>query len=41
LTPTHSVKNGRRHRYYVSRLLLTEGPSATGRERLEASRQGN
>jgi len=30
LTPTHSVKNGRRHRYYVSRLLLTEGPRATG-----------
>ena len=30
LTPTHSVKKGRRHRYYVSRLLLTEGPRATG-----------
>jgi site-specific DNA recombinase len=29
LTPTHSVKKGRRHRYYVSRMLLTEGPSAT------------
>ena len=29
LTPTHSVKKGRRHRYYVSRALLTEGPSAT------------
>jgi hypothetical protein len=29
LTPTHSVKKGRRHRYYVSRLLLTAGPSAT------------
>jgi hypothetical protein len=23
------VKKGRRHRYYVSRLLLTAGPSAT------------
>jgi len=30
LTPTHSVKKGRRHRYYVSRLLLTDGPRATG-----------
>ena len=30
LTPTHSVKMGRRHRYYVSRLLLTEGRRATG-----------
>jgi len=29
LTPTHSVKKRRRHRYYVSRVLLTEGPSAT------------
>ena len=29
LTPTHTVKKGRRHRYYVSRALLTEGPSAT------------
>ena len=29
LTPTHSVKNGRRHRYYVSRRLLTEGASTT------------
>ena len=29
LTPTHAVKKGRRHRYYVSRALLTEGPSAT------------
>jgi site-specific DNA recombinase len=29
LTPTHSVKMGRRHRYYVSRLLLTEGRRAT------------
>ena len=29
LTPTHSVKNGRRHRYYVSRALLAEGPGAT------------
>ena len=25
LTPTHTVKKGRRHRYYVSRALLTEG----------------
>jgi len=30
LTPTHTVKKGRRHRYYVSRLLLTEGRQATG-----------
>ena len=30
LTPTHAIKRGRRHRYYVSRLLLTEGPRATG-----------
>ena len=29
LTPTHSVKNERRHRYYVSRALLAESPSAT------------
>ena len=29
LTPTHSVKNQRRHRYYVSRALLAESPSAT------------
>jgi site-specific DNA recombinase len=29
LTSTHSVKNGRRHRYYVSRRLLTEGASTT------------
>jgi len=28
LTPTHSVKKRRRHRYYVSRVLLAEGPSA-------------
>ena len=28
LTPTHAVKNGRRHRYYVSRGLLTEGARA-------------
>ena len=28
LTPTHSVKKGRRHRYYVSRQLLAEGPDA-------------
>jgi site-specific DNA recombinase len=26
LTSTHAVKKGRRHRYYVSRRLLTEGP---------------
>jgi DNA invertase Pin-like site-specific DNA recombinase len=31
LTPTHTVKKGRRHRYYVSRLLLTEGPGAAGK----------
>ena len=29
LTPTHAVKNGRRHRYYVSRRLLTEGAGAS------------
>jgi len=29
LTSTHTVKKGRRHRYYVSRRLLTEGPGAT------------
>lgn len=28
LTPTHAVKNRRRHRYYVSRPLLTEGARA-------------
>src|ERR1019366_2410214 len=28
LCPTHSVKQGRRHRYYVSRLLLTAGAGA-------------
>jgi site-specific DNA recombinase len=28
LTGTHAVKKGRRHRYYVSRRLLTEGPDA-------------
>ena len=28
LSPTHSVKQGRRHRYYVSRLLLTAGAGA-------------
>jgi DNA invertase Pin-like site-specific DNA recombinase len=28
LTPTHSAKKGRRHRYYVSRQLLAEGPAA-------------
>src|SRR5208282_4432050 len=27
LAPTHAVKKGRRHRYYVSRVLLTEGAS--------------
>ena len=27
LTPTHAVSKGRRHRYYVSRVLLTEGAS--------------
>jgi hypothetical protein len=30
LTPTHAVKNTRRHRYYVSRPLLTEGARAIG-----------
>ena len=30
LTPTHAVKNTRRHRYYVSRPLLTEGARAFG-----------
>ena len=29
LTPTHAVKKGRRHRYYVSRVLLTQGASDT------------
>ncbi len=29
LSTTHAVKKGRRHRYYVSRRLLTEGPGAT------------
>jgi len=28
LTPTHAVSKGRRHRYYVSRVLLTDGASA-------------
>jgi site-specific DNA recombinase len=28
LTPTHALKNGRRHRYYVSRGLLIEGAQA-------------
>src|ERR1017187_4379085 len=28
LSPTHSVKQGRRHRYYVSRLLLNSGAGA-------------
>ena len=31
LSTTHAVKKGRRHRYYVSRLLLIEGPGATGK----------
>lgn len=30
LTPTHTLKKGRRHRYYVSRALLTGGPGANG-----------
>ena len=29
LTPTHTVKKGRRHRYYVSRVLLTAGPNTS------------
>jgi site-specific DNA recombinase len=29
LTPTHAVRKGRRHRYYVSRVLLTEGRNVT------------
>ena len=29
LSTTHTLKNGHRHRYYVSRVLLTRGPSAT------------
>ena len=33
LTPTHAVKKGRRHRYYVSRVLLTEGASYTSGSR--------
>ena len=33
LTPTHTVRQGRRHRYYVSRALLTEGASDTSRNR--------
>ena len=31
LTSTHTVKKGRRHRYYVSRRLLTEEPGATAK----------
>jgi hypothetical protein len=37
LTPTHSTKSGRRHRYYVSNRLLTGGPDPTG-WRLPAAR---
>ena len=37
LSPTHAVKKGRRHRYYVSRRLLTEGPGAASGWRLPAS----
>jgi site-specific DNA recombinase len=33
LAPTHTVKKGRRHRYYVSRVLLTEGASDTSGNR--------
>jgi len=33
LTPTHAVRKGRRHRYYVSRVLLTEGASDTSGSR--------
>ena len=40
LTPTHSVKSGRRHAYYISNRLVTGGPDPTGwrlaAERLEA-----
>jgi site-specific DNA recombinase len=32
LTPTHTVKKGLRHRYYVSRALLTEGTRANGQQ---------
>jgi hypothetical protein len=37
LTPTHSSKSGRRHRYYVSNRLLAGGPDPTG-WRLPAAR---
>ena len=40
LSPTHTVKNGRRHHYYVSRVLLTQAQRYC-RERVEASGQGN
>ncbi|WP_295317627.1 recombinase family protein, partial [Roseobacter sp.] len=30
LTPTHSIKSGRRHRYYVSNRLISGGPDPTG-----------
>ncbi|MDU8944353.1 recombinase family protein [Ovoidimarina sediminis] len=30
LTPTHSLKAGKRHRYYVSNRLITGGPDPTG-----------
>ncbi|RYH05589.1 recombinase family protein, partial [Tropicimonas sp. IMCC6043] len=30
LTPTHSIKAGRRHRYYVSNRLISGGPDPTG-----------
>ena len=30
LTPTHSLKAGRRHRYYVSNRLISGGPDPTG-----------
>jgi len=30
LTPTHSTKSGRRHRYYVSNRLIAGGPDPTG-----------
>lgn len=30
LTPTHSLKAGRRHRYYISNRLITGGPDPTG-----------
>lgn len=30
LTPTHSIKSGRRHRYYISHRLISGGPDPTG-----------